>query len=341
MTMSCKPCPECPLGQQLVPPCGSKTQPETSIGCSKCPPGTYKESQGIGNCKLCQTCGLRETIRQCTPEKNTLCGECPRGYYQEDYTLDSCKRCSTCCGVKRFAELECIYLKQCVRKNCTQHLKTKESSVLKSEDFAKLFATESTGHEREVTQRSASQSDNPAHARNWELEDIVLQLKKSRSKREVNMMMQSANSGKNASRIVERASTYILKGNNSNPATVASAAGNGVAGLLTLQSKPEEGFGTSFDASVGEPTLQSPSSNSGNDNKLLTRLIVLVAGFLGIAIVLILILVVILLRMQSGHFTITCCAKYIALDGDEYRPLSLRDTSLTGEAAKYKPLQTI
>ena len=345
MTMSCKPCPECPLGQQLVPPCGSKTQPETSIGCSKCPPGTYKESQGIGNCKPCQTCGLRETIRQCTTEKNTLCGECPRGYYQEDYTLDSCKRCSTCCGVKRFAELECIYLKQCVRKNCIQLLEIKEPNVLKSEDFTELFATEPTGPEGAVSQRSASQTDNPAHARNWVLEDIVTQLKKSRFKREVNMAMQSVNSGKNASQVVEEAGTSTLKENNSNPATVASVEGTDVpVKLLTLQSKLQEGCGSTIDASVGEPTLQSTSSNSGNDNKLLTSLIVLVAGFLGIVIVLFLIVVIILLRKQSGHFpgsgcTITCCPKYISLNGDENRPF-LHDTPLTGEAAKCKPLQT-
>ena len=338
VTISCKPCLECPLGQQLLPPCGSTVQSETSIECRECPPDTYKESLGTGKCKPCQTCGLRETISQCTPEKNTLCGECPRGHYQEDYKLDSCKRCSTCCGVKRFAELECIYLKQCVRKNCTQQLKIKESSVLKSEDFAKLFVTESTGHEAAVIQLSASQSDNPAHARNWELKDIVTQLKKSQFKREVNVMMKSVNSGKNTSQVVKKASTYTLKGNHSNPATQDSVEGNGVASMPTLQSKLQESFGTTSDASVGEPTLPS---TSGNDNKLLAILIVLVAGFLGIVI---LIALLILSRMQSGHLpgsgcTITCCPKYISVDGDEFRPF-IRDKSLTGEAAKYKQSQT-
>ena len=244
--------------------------------------------------------------------------------------MDSCKRCSTCCGVKRFAELECIYLKQCVRKNCTQQLKIKESSVLKSEDFAKLFATESTGHETAVTERSASQSDNPAHATNW-VTDIVTQLKKSQFKREVNVMMKSVNGGKNTSQVVEVARTYTLKGNNSNPATPVSVAGNGVASMPTLQSKLQESFGTSSDASVEEPTLPS---TSGNDNKLLAILIVLVAGFLGIVI---LIALLMLSRMQSGHLlgsgcTITCCPKYISVDGDEFQPF-IRDTSLTGEAA--------
>ena len=337
MTISCKPCLECPLGQQPVPPCGSTVQPETSIECRECPPDTYKESQGTGKCKPCQTCGLRGTISQCTPAKNTLCGECPRGYYQEDYTLDSCKRCSTCCGVKRFAELECIYLKQCVRKNCTQQLNIKESSVLKSEDamgVAKLFATELTAHERAVTQQSASQSDSLAHARNWVLKDIVNQLKKSQFKREVNVMMKSVNSGRNTSQEVEEASTYTLKGNNSNPATPASVEDNGVASEPTLQSKLQEGFGTTSDASVGEPTLPSTSSNSVNGNMLLAILIVLVAGFLGIAI---LVVVLIISRTQSGHLpgsgcTITCCPKYISIDGDEFRPF-ISDTSPTGEAA--------
>ena len=339
MTISCKPCLQCPLGQQLLLPCGSTIKSEPFIECRKCPPDTYKESQGIGKCKPCQTCGRRETISLCTPERNTQCGVCPRGYYQEDYTLDSCKRCSTCCGVKRFAELECIYLRQCMRKNCTQQPKIKKSSVLMSEDFAELFATESTGPERAVTQRKASQSDNPGDARNWVLENTVHQLKKSKFKREVNVTTQSADSGKNASQAVKEANAYALRGNNSNLATVTSVEDNGVASLFTLPSKLQEGFGTTFDDSVHEPTLQSKSCNSGNVSKLLTILIVLVAGFMGIAIMLFLIGVIILLRMQSGHFpsgrscTITCCAKYISTDGDEYRPFR-RHRSLTGEAAK-------
>lgn len=252
--------------------------------------------------------------------------------------MDSCKRCSTCCGIKRFAEVECIYLKECIRKNCTQQIKIKEGRVLKSEDFAKMFATESSTHQKTVTQHSASQSDNPAHARNWVLQEIVSQLKKTKFKRAVNMTMQSADTGKNVSQ-VEEASTYTLKGNNLNPATLATVDDNGGANLLTPQSKLQEGLETASDYNVGEPPLPSTSSNSGNDNKPLMILIVLVAGLVGIAIVLILIAVIVVLRKQSGHFpgsgcTVTCCAKYIYLiDGDECRPF-LRDTPLTGEVAK-------
>ena len=335
MTISCKPCLECPLGQQLLPPCGSTTKSETSIECRKCPPNTYKESQGTGKCKPCQTCGLREAISKCTPEKNALCGECPRGHYREDYALDSCKRCSTCCGIKRFAELECIYLKQCIRKNCTQQLKLKESSVPKSEDVAKLFATESTGEERAVTQRSASQSDNPAPARNWMLEDIVPQLKKSKFKREVTVTMESADSGKSAFQRVEEASTYTLNGNNSNPFTPASVEGNGVASLSSPRSKLHKGFGIAFDASVGESTMQSSSSNSGYISKLLTILILLV----GIVIVLILIAIIMAWKNQCGQCpgsicTVTCCIKHIYLrDVDECRSLA-RGIFQTGEATK-------
>ncbi|KAL9987837.1 hypothetical protein ACROYT_G002207 [Oculina patagonica] len=104
ISIRCKPCTECPSGQQLVPPCGSTTQLETSVECKTCPSDTFKERHGTGRCKPCQPCGLRPTMIQCTSEKNTQCGECPRGYYQEDYTMESCKKCSTCCGIKRFAE---------------------------------------------------------------------------------------------------------------------------------------------------------------------------------------------------------------------------------------------
>ena len=318
MTIICKPCLECPLGQQLLPPCGSSTKSETSIECRECPPDTYKESQGPGKCKPCQSCGLREIISQCTPEKNALCGECPRGYYQEDYTLESCKRCSTCCGVKRFAELECIYLKQCLRKNCTQQLKIKASSALKSEYVTKLFATESTAHERAVTQGSASRSDNPAPAGNWISVDIVPQRKKCKFKGEVNVKMHRTESGKISYQRVAEANTYSLKGINSTP-----------------QNKLHMGFKAALDASVGESTMQSSSSNSGYISKLLTILILLV----GIVIVLILIAIIMAWKNQCGHCpgsicTVTCCTKHIYLrDVDECRSLA-RDTGETGEATK-------
>lgn len=205
-------------------------------------------------------------------------------------------------------------------------------------DFAKLFATESTGHKRAVRQQYASQSDNQAHARNWVLEDIVPQIKKAEFKREAKVMMLSINSDKNASQVVKEASTDTLKGNNSNPVTVAVDEGNyGIATLSTSHGKVQEGFGTTFEASAIEPTLQLTSNKSDNDNKQLTLPIVLVAGFVGIAIMLILLGVIIVLKMQSGHFpgggcTITCCAKYISIDGNEYQPL-LHDTSQTGKAA--------
>ena len=193
-------------------------------------------------------------------------------------------------------------------------------------DFVKLFATESTGHERAVGQQRASQSDNQEHARNWVLEDLVPQLKKAQFKREAKVTMLNITSGKNASQVVEEASTDTLKGNNS-----------GIATLSTPQSKLQESFGTTFEASASEPTLQLTSNKSGNDNKQPTLLTVLVAGFVGIAIMLILLGVIIVLKTQSGHFpgggcTITCCAKYISIDGSEYQPF-LHDTSQTGEAA--------
>jgi len=207
-------------------------------------------------------------------------------------------------------------------------------------DFANLFATESTGHERAARQQHASQSDNQAHARNWVLEDIVTQLKKAQFRREAKVTMLSITRGKNASQVVEEASTDTLKGNNSNPITIAFDEGNyGIATLSTPPSKLQEGFGTTFEASTSKPTLQLTSNKSGNDNKQPTLLIVLVAGFVGIAIMLILlgvIILVLVLKMKSGHFpgggcTITCCAKYISIDGNEYQPI-LHDTSQTGES---------
>jgi len=188
-----------------------------------------------------------------------------------------------------------------------------------------------------VTQRFGSQSHNPAHARNWVLENIVPQLKKSKFKREVNVTTQSVDSGKNASQRVEEASTYTFKGNNSNPSTLTSShEGDGVASLAPPHSKLHEGFGAVFDPSVGKSTMQSVSSNSGNDTKLLTILIVLV----GVAIVLSLIAIIMTWKNQSGHFagsncTITCYVKHIYFtDADEYRS-QMPDTCHTGETTKH------
>lgn len=141
VTIKCITCPECPPGQEPTPSCGSNISTETSTGCQSCGPQTYSEEHGSERCKSCQQCGLRETINACTTTKGTQCGACPRWHYQADFTLNSCKECSTCCGGRRYAELACMYLKHCARKNCTHKTETKKNHVLKSERVLKVFPT--------------------------------------------------------------------------------------------------------------------------------------------------------------------------------------------------------
>lgn len=141
VTIKCVTCPECPPGQEPTPSCGSNISTETSTVCQICGPQTYSEEHGSERCKSCQQCGLRETISACTTTKGTQCGACPRWHYQADFTLNSCKECSTCCGGRRYAELACMYLKHCARKNCTQQTETKQNHVLKLERVLKVFPT--------------------------------------------------------------------------------------------------------------------------------------------------------------------------------------------------------
>ena len=335
VTIRCKTCTECPAGQQLVPPCGSTTQSETSIECRSCQSGSYKDGHGTGRCRPCQACGLRQTICQCTSEKNTQCGECPRGYYQEVYTMDSCKKCSLCCGIKRFAEFECIYLKQCKRTNCTQQMGNEGNRVPKVEKIARMLTTqERIVLQREITHQRVSQIDNSEGARNRVLQDIVSQLKKTKFRREVvNMPIQSAGTYKYATKLVQESTT--LKDDTSNLQTTATVDGDGTASLQTVHGKLQDGLDTVSDnSSVLKPTLPLTSSYSSSFKSLLIILIVLVS----IAVVaLILITALIARKRQPGHLpgsgcTITCCARNIYLRNSEYLPV-LQDTApQTGEA---------
>ncbi len=321
----CHPCTECPSGQQLVPPCGSTTQLETSMECMTCPSDTYKERHGTGRCKPCQPCGLRPTMSQCTSEKNTQCGECPRGYYQEDYTMDSCKKCSTCCGRKPFAELECVYLKQCKRTNCTQQMDNAKNRVPKLKKVAKMFSTPGRiTHERQTAYQSVSQSDSSKVARNWVLEDIVSQIEKTKFKREANMSIQSKDTDKYTMKEVEEVTTP--EDDNSSPPTTATLNGDGATSSITTQSKSQEGLDTVPEYSNLKPTLPLTSNHFSSFQSILIALLSIVV------VVLILIAVLIVWKMESGKLpgsccTFTCCVR-VYLDGEESVPFK------TGKTAK-------
>lgn len=308
----CEPCIECPSGQELVPPCGTTTHSEVSMECRTCPSGSYKEKPGTGRCRPCRTCGLGQTISQCTSERNTECGECPRGYYQEDYTLDSCKRCSTCCGVKRFAELECIYLKQCKRTNCTQQMEDEKSHVPKLDKVSKIFTTpKRISYHRQITHQSVPQNIDSEGEINWALEDIVSQLKKTRIRREADTTIQGV-----------KEKTTTPKDENLSPTSTATVDGDGTASLVTPQSKPQEGLNIVRNFSVLKPTLPSTSSYFSDLKALVTTLVALVSVAV---VVLTFIAVLIACKKESGQLprrccTVTCCVRVYLADGEESVP---------------------
>lgn len=55
--------------------------------------------------------------------------------------MDTCKQCSSCCAPKRFAEVECFYLRQCLRTNCTQEIENEGNDIQKLEINSQRFAT--------------------------------------------------------------------------------------------------------------------------------------------------------------------------------------------------------
>ena len=89
--VGCFSCPNCPIGQGLSVPCGSKVSNNSKIECVFCEPNkTYSDDHGKGHCKTCQDCGVRNVIQECTINQNRECGKtCPKGY-DFDNTFDDC-----------------------------------------------------------------------------------------------------------------------------------------------------------------------------------------------------------------------------------------------------------
>ena len=89
--MDCVPCANCPIGQGLSVPCGSKVSNDSKIECVFCEPNkTFSDKHGKGHCKTCQDCGLRNMIKECTINHNRECGKtCPKGY-EFDINIDDC-----------------------------------------------------------------------------------------------------------------------------------------------------------------------------------------------------------------------------------------------------------
>ena len=93
---TCKRCPKCPRGKGLSVQCGSRVKNGTFIGCQNCENGTYSDHYDRSDCKSCNRCGHRITLKECTAKQNSICStkECNPGYYM-DSTFDDCKPSET------------------------------------------------------------------------------------------------------------------------------------------------------------------------------------------------------------------------------------------------------
>ena len=327
VTIKCTSCPDCPPGQEPTPPCGSNISKETASECSICRPKTYSEEHGSGTCKPCPNCGLRETINPCTSERGTQCGDCPRRHYQADLAINSCKECSKCCGGRSYAELECIYLKQCRRKNCTQQTEIKKNRVLKLEGTNKIFPT---------LVRAAY------HMRIAASEGLMSRVNKNtRFKREVNTTLQKPNY------LIDPDDTVVVnstkfQAEDSNPSTTLIAERSATTSKLEKAS-----FGTTSESNVMEPTVVPSSSYFGDgDVKKLLKILIGLACF-GVLLLLFIATVVTCIcwkriqsqQMQGSAYTITCCARYI---GEGYLPVLHSDysTPQSGEKDDLTPQST-
>ena len=326
VTIKCTSCPDCPPGHEPTPPCGSTIFKETPIWCRMCRTKTYSDEYGSGTCKPCQRCGSRETISPCTPEKATQCGDCPRKHYQEDFTIDSCKECSRCCPEKSYAELECIYLKQCKRKNCTKEMGNKQSRVPKlSEIIQTLSIPGRTTTERRKEHRVALQSITVEKIGMSIPEDILSTVKNPRLIREVKRTLQKDDVNAHVTAIAEASSISKADGL-IQPAT----------GKLVAKSTSQEGLDIATEQNIVEPTVSLNSSYFGSFSKRLNVLVVFVV-LIFVALIFIAIILVCnsWKRMPSGQLhwkwsSIAFCLKNED-ESEEYQPMLQNSPPQSGQ----------
>ena len=313
----CKECPDCPPGKQLTPPCGSKVQPDAFINCTVCPSGTFKDISGRGICKLCLTCGPRVTVSSCTSSKNAQCGTCPRGTFQWSPTVDTCKQCSSCCAPKRFAEVECFYLRQCLRTNCTQEIENEGNDIQKLEINSQRFAT-IINPPNPAPLLGVSSSKNLGNAKKLALKNI---LKRTRVTRDVPQVLQGVSEGNTTKLANEKIATLLS--NNSDT-------------VITTITKSFKEFGTvSTDFNTVDSNLQMASSCFGmNFAKLVKIIIIVIVAISILALFTVCVIVYFCCKRQSRHLqprycVFNCCINLKSTE--EYKQLLDETTHQIGK----------
>ncbi|XP_068739868.1 uncharacterized protein [Montipora capricornis] len=320
VTVQCKTCPVCSPGYEPSPTCGRTIFADTPTECTICGPKTYSEEYDSGACKKCPRCGLRKTISPCTVKKSTQCGNCPKGYYQEDYTIDSCKQCSLCCEGRWYAELECIYLRQCRRKDCVQQQKKKTSDIGRlgrSRTMFPSFTKAADEIKQQVITHSASENVG------FGVQDVISshENQEQRFKREANKTLQQVNGG-----VVPKQNDTMIR-LQSKTRSVAAVDHEVATPWSSVDMLENASWQTSLPLRDTNPTAALAPSYLGDVKKLITILITLVAIVLPFLVFIACVFAFTCWKnIQSTHLQRvsgcpdSCFAKYVANDA-EYLPM--------------------
>ena len=95
---TCWPCPECPPGSEVSPPCGSRLTLRRYISCKPCEAGkTFSSSWNEPSCKSCSQCAPNETVvRRCKPSSDVVCLRCQPNQISWISTTEEKHECLDC-----------------------------------------------------------------------------------------------------------------------------------------------------------------------------------------------------------------------------------------------------
>lgn len=215
--------------------------------------------------------------------------------------------------MKRFAEVECFYLRQCLRKNCTKEMETGERNPQQVD----ATNSQSVRMPKRVTPpvpmplHDLSSGNNSDQLKKQGLQIIVSKLTRTRVTTEVLQAIQRGN--------VESASNMAKEEIHSTQ-IISSSTHNTTTG-------PQKGFGTLPSGNAVEPTLLMAVSYLIETIKHLTAVLISLAVILGIiALTSVGLLIIICCKPQTSGITMTCCAQFIDRNYEGFEPVTCDTT---------------
>lgn len=231
--------------------------------------------------------------------------------------MDTCKQCSSCCAPKRFAEVECFYLRQCLRTNCTQEIENEGNDIQKLEINSQRFAT-IINPPNPAPLLGVSSSKNSGNAKKLALKNI---LKRTRVTRDVPQVLQGVSEG-NTTKLANEKSATLLS--------------NNLDTVITTITKSFEEFGTvSTDFNTVDSNLQMASSCFGmNFAKLVKIIIIVIVAISILALFTVCVIVYFCCKRQSRHLqprycVFNCCINLKSTE--EYKQLLDETTHQIGD----------